>query len=327
LTAQANASAQAPQATGDLITFDVPGASQGTFPGAISPAEEIGGYFCNATACPGFVRDGNGNVTTFLESDRVFVSGTNPPGAIVGYFCDFSLGTCASFVRDPNGTITLINFSSSVLARSINPSGEIAGYYGDATGFHSFVRTSGGAVTTFDVPGGVGATIALAIDPGGAVSGAWSDANVVTHGFLRASGGSLTTFDPPNWNEPGSFLQVSGMTPADDITGYYCPGFTGACQGFLRTHDGTFVTFNPPGSTFTFVAGINQAGTIIGQYFDADGVPHGYLRSGDGTFSTIDVPGAVSGSTSPNAISVAGAITGTWSDNNNVVHGFLFRPK
>ena len=49
---------------------------------------------------------------------------------------------------------------------------------------HGFVRAKDGTITTFDAPGSTG-TFELAINPGGVITGAFSDASGATHGFVR----------------------------------------------------------------------------------------------------------------------------------------------
>jgi hypothetical protein len=51
-------------------------------------------------------------------------------------------------------------------------------------------------IITFDAPGAVNGTLAVAINPEGAITGFYFDANSV-HGFLRAPNGSFVTFDAP----------------------------------------------------------------------------------------------------------------------------------
>src|SRR5437762_3035556 len=49
-------------------------------------------------------------------------------------------------------------------------------------------------ITTFDPPGAT-RTIALSINPAGAITGYYVDASSGFHGFLRAPDGTITTFD------------------------------------------------------------------------------------------------------------------------------------
>jgi hypothetical protein len=55
-------------------------------------------------------------------------------------------------------------------------------------------------------------------------------------------------------------------------------------HGFVRAASGAITTFNAPGAGTadyqgTLGDGINNAGTITGQYIDASGVSHGFLRT------------------------------------------------
>jgi hypothetical protein len=60
------------------------------------------------------------------------------------------------------------------------------------------VRSRNGTFTTFDVPGAVnGLSEPLVINPEGAITGTFADANVALHGFLRAKNGTFITFDAP----------------------------------------------------------------------------------------------------------------------------------
>jgi hypothetical protein len=114
--------------------------------------------------------------------------------------------------------------------------------------------TKAGTFTTFDPPGSA-STFPRAINPAGAITGDYVDANYVFHGFLRAPNGTLTTFDPP-----GSASTVaSAINPAGAITGDYIDAnYVG--HGFLRAPNGTLTTFNFPGSLETGPVAINPAG-------------------------------------------------------------------
>lgn len=53
-----------------------------------------------------------------------------------------------------------------------------------------------------------------------------------------------------------------------------------------------FQTIDYPGAQATYANGINDLGTIVGEYFAADGRRHGYILR-DGQYTTIDFPGSV----------------------------------
>ena len=95
-------------------------------------------------------------------------------------------------------------------------------------------------------------------------------------------------------------------------------------HGFLRAADGTFTRFDPSGSTYTYVAGINDNGDTTGYYYGSDGVAHGFVRSSDGSISTIDAEGATG--TFANAINGKGEVVGFYTDSAENYHGFLRTP-
>ena len=277
-----------------IITFDAPGAVNGTSPTSINPRGSITGYYFDANFVPhGFLRAKNGSFTTF-----------DAPGA--GLQAGLRQGTYAT---------------------SINPGGAITGFYFDANFVpHGFLRANNGSFTTFDLP--VGSSLAnvppqpgSAISPDGSIAGSYVDASLVGHGFLRAPDGAFMTFNAPG----GSFTYATSINPAGAITGYYA-GF----HGFLRAADGAITTFDVPGATYTIVSGnsINPEGIISGNYYDASFVSHGFLRAADGTFTTFDVPGAGTGSGQGTggfgvAINPARATAGTYTDAGGTTHGFL----
>ena len=151
------------------------------------------------------------------------------------------------------------------------------------------------------------------INPEGAITGYYYDANFVDHGFLRAPDGTFTTFDPPG---SGNGTNPSGINPAGAITGSYKDA-NFVFHGFLRARNGTFTTIDPPGAARHHRQRDQPGGRDHGNYCDAI-ICHGFLRARDGTFTTFDPPG--SKFTNANAINPAGAIAGTYQ---TVTHGYL----
>ena len=298
--------APGPKTVGTFITFDAPGAFQGTFPSSISQGGAITGYYFDANSVGhGFLRAKKGNSITF-----------DAPGALQGTF-----------------------------PSTISQAEAITGYYFDANSVsHGFLRARNGTLTTFDTPGAGTTgrdpgTYAVGINPEGTVAGMYTDANDATHGFLRSSDGTFTTFDPPGsigiFN-PFSFGRNLYIKPDGVIAGTYKEPilgnpFGGNYRVFVRASDGSFTTFDaatyPPCCIWSFPSGINPAGAITGSFNDGFTINHGFLRAKDGTVTTFDVPGAGTGfnqGTAPLGITPAGEIMGLYVDANNVTHGFLF---
>jgi hypothetical protein len=106
-------------------------------------------------------------------------------------------------------------------------------------------------IITFDAPGacssgptcGMLGTYVYDINPAGAITGTYFDANFVQHGFLRAPDGTFTTFDSPGFI---SFSPIV-INPAGAITGSYTD-VNGVPHGYLRAPDGAITAFDAPGA-------------------------------------------------------------------------------
>src|SRR5262245_66155568 len=100
----------------------------------------------------------------------------------------------------------------------------------------------------------------------------------------------ITTFDYPG---TGNSTIPQKINDRGDIVGSYLhPGFFS--RGFVRFSDGSFSDpIVEPNDAFGFTdgRGINNPGTVCGNYFGSDGNEHAYFLSG-GTFTEYDVPGA-----------------------------------
>jgi hypothetical protein len=94
-------------------------------------------------------------------------------------------------------------------------------------------------------------------------------------------------------------------------------------RGFVRFSDGSFsAPIVDPNDTvgFTQARGINNSGTVCGDYGTSDANSHGFFLSG-GTFTEYDVPGALS--TDVFGINDAGDFTGTFSDDDVTLQAFV----
>jgi hypothetical protein len=345
-----------------IVTFDVPGA-QGTEANAISPDGTItGSYFDSGGLGHGFVRARNG---TFITFDPPGVStvpglntapwGINPAGTTAGWWYT-NIGPsffAHGFLRTRDGAFTTFDVpgASQTFGLDINAAGTVAGYYNAGGGnapdlFRSFVRDRGGAITTFAAPGagtgpgqGTFTTVTNGLNPGGAVTGWYLDANNVFHGFVRTSNGAITTFDVPGAGTgTGSFQGTfpEGINPEGAVTGA-SQDASNVLHGFVRAPNGAITTFDVPGAgtaafqgtlAFTPSGAISAAGTILGNYIDASNVVHGFVRAPNDVITSFDAPGAGTGflqGTFPTSFNPAGAIVGFYVDANNVSHGFLLQ--
>jgi len=213
------------------------------------------------------------------------------------------------------------------------------------------VSASAQKIITLDAPGagntpgsGLG-TQGEDINPAGAITGLYADANNVMHGFLRTPQGRLITFDAPGAGTVpnlyfkstpagtygGQGTYAMSINPEGAIAGSYLDE-TNLGHGFLLAPDGTFTSFDDPDAGAaayqgTFAWNINPSGVIAGNYWDSSTVRHGFVRTRDGKFANFDPSGSVSTFVSlATCINPAGAVTGTYYDAEGVEHGFVRAP-
>src|SRR5439155_241715 len=139
-------------------------------------------------------------------------------------------------------------------------------------------------ITTFDAPGsGTGpgqGTIAFAINPAGTISGRYADPAGSIHAIVRTPDGAIISFDAPcagTGPGQGTFVFTGYcLNPAGAIAAASLDA-SNVYHGVLRAPDGTMTTFDPPDAGTgpfqgTLPLGINQSGTIEGEYVDAGDV-------------------------------------------------------
>lgn len=164
----------------NFITFDVPGAVNGTEPTSINSAGTIAGlYFDASFDTHGFLRAAHGNIATIDFPGAIFTApfGINTAGAIVGDYTDASF-VGHGFLRARDGTFTTIDFpgASSTEALAINPAGAIAGDFCNATEcYRGYLRAPDGTFTVIGPPGEFVETIPAGINPAGAITGTFYD--------------------------------------------------------------------------------------------------------------------------------------------------------
>jgi uncharacterized membrane protein len=107
-------------------------------------------------------------------------------------------------------------------------------------------------------------------------------------GFIEV----ITTFDYPG---SGNLTLPQKINERGDIVGEFIDS-SGVVRAFVRFSNGSFsAPIVDPNDTvgFTEGRGINNSGTVCGDYLSSDGNSHGFFLSG-GTFTEYDVPGAPS---------------------------------
>ena len=129
----------------------------------------------------------------------------------------------------------------------------------------------------------------------------------------------ITTFDYPG---TGNSTLPQKINERGDIVGEFIDS-NGVVRGFVRFSDGSFsAPIVDPNDTvgFTEGRGINNSGTVCGDYNTSDGNSHGFFLSG-GTFTEYDVPGALN--TAVLGINDPGDFSGTFSDDDVIGQAFV----
>jgi hypothetical protein len=129
----------------------------------------------------------------------------------------------------------------------------------------------------------------------------------------------ITTFDYPG---TGNLTEPQKINEKGDIVGVYLDSNL-VSRGFVRFSNGSFsAPIVDPNDTvgFTEGRGINDPGTVCGDYATSDGNTHGFFLSG-GTFTEYDIPGALS--TVVLGINDPGDFTGGFSDDDVIFQAFV----
>jgi len=130
----------------------------------------------------------------------------------------------------------------------------------------------------------------------------------------------ITTFDYPG---AGNSTLPQKINERGDVVGEFIDS-NGVVRGFVRFSDGSFSApiVDPNDAVgFTEGRGINNSGTVCGDYVGSDFTVHSFFLSG-GTFTEYDVPGALQ--TNLLSINDAGDFTGAWFDDvSNIFQAFV----
>ena len=269
---------------GTMLSFDPPGSTSTFSFGINSSGTTTGNYF--DTHEYGFVRDAQGNYTTFDASVGGSGFGTSPvaindSGQVVGSSKDAN-NSDHGFLRESNGNIVTFDppGSTSTGAADISLDGKIVGTWLEGE-FSAFLRDQSGTITTFRVPPSFG-TAAESINRSGQVAGFYYDRNLATHGFIRNVNGKFTTFDAPGGGTHNSQGTIAtSINDIGEVTGWVISS-QNSVQGFLRDAGGTITVFNARAAGTgmnqgTYPLSINLSGATTGSYVDARGVFHGFL--------------------------------------------------
>jgi uncharacterized membrane protein len=174
-----------------------------------------------------------------------------------------------------------------------NDRGEIVGLLSFKAGSEIGFRHSLGKLESINIPNASFPAVPEDINNSGDVVG-WTQISGTFEepGFLFA-GGRVTLFQAPDVKRPVA-MRPFGINDKGDIVGFYAPkdivGTPFDTRGFLL-RNGTYTRIHVPNALTTAAYDINNRGTIVGSYSDAE-LTHGFVLR-NGRFTTIDIPSAM----------------------------------
>ena len=129
----------------------------------------------------------------------------------------------------------------------------------------------------------------------------------------------ITTFDYPG---TGNQTLPQKINERGDVVGVFIDS-NAVTRAFVRFSDGSFsAPIVDPNDTvgFTEGRGINNSGTVAGDYVISDGTIHGFVLSG-GTFTDFNIPGALQ--TTLLSINDPGDFTGDFDDGSGIFQAWF----
>jgi uncharacterized membrane protein len=145
----------------------------------------------NSSFWRGFLREANGQITTFDAPGSIstFPTAIDQKGHVAGNYS--AADGVHGFLRKPNGQIETFDPFGSVetIVVAMNQKGQITGYYATTDGvYHGFLRDKNGEIEAFDAPCGANCgTFPEDINDLGEIVGYYQDANSAPHGFIRSN--------------------------------------------------------------------------------------------------------------------------------------------
>ena len=176
--------------------------------------------------------------------------------------------------------------------------------------------------TSIDYPGGT-LTTARGINNQGEIVGAYR--TVPPRHALLINGGQYIPLAPTTILAT-HFSEAFKSNDRGDVVGDFV-GDDGFTHGFLLSKKGVVTTLDFPGASDTIAFGINESGTVVGQWdlLDSNGtllINHGFVWK-NGSFTQVDFPGA--GDTYLFGINARGDLVGGWDTAiaSPLEHGFV----
>ncbi len=238
-----------------FTTIGVPGSNSAWAWGINNAGLVTGNYEDASSIWHGFVwQNGVFQTVDYPGAVYTYLFGVNNQGVAIGLYEDTTDIEHAALYSVPAGTWT-------VLPQVPNTSNN-EGYRINDAGF------------------AVGDAYSADYDTG--VAWIW-DPNTSTYSFFTVPGSAPYSTNPTGINDYG---QIVGAY----CTAEPCYNDSGVYFGFLK-QGSTYTTIDPPGASGTRACGMDNSGTIVGEWYDAAGASQGFVLTSSGLFTTVDYPG------------------------------------
>jgi probable HAF family extracellular repeat protein len=219
-----------------------------------------------------------------------------------------------------NGTIDLQ--LAGVTGVAINSAGDVVGA-GVESGSQAtqafFYSPSGGEQWMGSLGGGLSA--AMGLNDSADVVGFSYTSSFQQHAFLWTSSGGMQDLTPDVTTVEGA--TATGINSSNEVVGYYFPVEGGNAVGFTWTQVGGMQNL---GSDGTIALGINNAGSVVGQFTLPNGAKHAFLWTQSGGMQDLGTLGGAQSTAL--AINNLGWVVGTSMSSlgDSLLHGFLWTP-
>ncbi len=200
-----------------------------------------------------------------------YINGINDSGDYVGYWQTGPASGGTGFVHNDSGfTVITTPDGVNTNVRGINNAGTLAGTYFD-NGLHGFIR-NGQTWTTLDHPDSTQDTMIFGINNLGQVVGQYYGVDGLAHSFLWDG----NTFTEISILDTATGTMAQGLNDNGDVVGYIYDT-NGMSHGFLW-NSGNWITMDLAGFDVagTSLLGINNYGSMVGQYIDDSGI-HSFM--------------------------------------------------
>jgi hypothetical protein len=222
-------------------------------------------------------------------SPNTQAEGINDARLVTGFYEDAS-SIHHGFVWQA-GAVHTVDYPGAVytILEAVSNRGVAIGFYGDASNMEHVVM--------FSVPGGTWKVLpdilgysdneAYGIDDAGFVVGNAYEGDSNVAWIFDSATLSYSFFTEPE-AAPNSTYPVS-INDEGQMVGFYVDA-SNVAHGFLKQGT-TYTTIDAPGARGTGLYGINNSGTMTGQWFDTAGASQGFVLTSGGLFTTVDYPG------------------------------------